>query len=68
MAQKLAEIGAEAAKASPPVAVLAVTAQGMTLQEWVYVATLGYILLQAAWLVWRWWKAARTKGWVPRDE
>jgi hypothetical protein len=69
MSQKLAsEVGTEAAKVSPPIAVLGVTAQGMTLQEWVYAATLLYIALQAAWLLWKWWKAARTKGWTPRDE
>jgi hypothetical protein len=68
MSQKLAETGAEAVKAAPPIAVLGVTAQGMTLQEWVYVATLVYICLQAGWLLWRWYKAARTKGWSPKDE
>jgi hypothetical protein len=66
--QKLADTGIEAAKSSPPIAVLAVTAQGMTLQEWVYAATLVYIALQAGWLLWKWWKAFSTKGWTPRDD
>jgi hypothetical protein len=67
MSQKLADTGAEALKASPPIAVLAATAQGMTLQEWVYLATLGYIILQAGWLLWKWWKALNTQGWKPGD-
>jgi hypothetical protein len=67
--QLTAEVGNEAIKASPPIAVVgATTMSGMTLQDWVLVATLAYIALQAAWLVWKWWKAARTKGWSPTNE
>jgi hypothetical protein len=68
MSQKLAEASAEAIKAVPPVVVVATTAvSGMTLQDWVFIATLAYIALQAAWLAWKWWKAAFTKGWTPDD-
>lgn len=68
MSQKLADIAVEGAKVSPPVAVIAVSSQGMTLQDWVLVATLAYIGLQAGWLVWKWYRALRTKGWTPKDE
>jgi hypothetical protein len=67
MSQKLADTGIEAAKASPPIAVLAVTAQGMTLQDWVFVLTLMYLAIQIGWLLWKWWKAISTKGWMPDD-
>lgn len=68
MSQKLADAGSEATKAAPPIAVtLATTIGGLSLQEWVYIATLAYIALQGAWLLWRWYKAASTKGWRPRD-
>jgi hypothetical protein len=40
---------------------------GMTLQDWVFIATLAYIALQAGWLLWKWWKAANTKGWAPKE-
>lgn len=59
------EIATESIKSAPPMAVLTATAAGFTLQEWVYIATLAYIGLQAAWLMWKWWKAAHTKGWNP---
>jgi hypothetical protein len=57
----------ETAKAVPPLAVIAVQKTGLTLQDWVFIATLLYIALQAGWLVWRWWRAARSANWVPRD-
>lgn len=64
---KVAEVGSEAAKSSPPIAVLGATASGLTLQDWVYIATLLYLALQGGWLLWRWWRAAHTKGWKPND-
>lgn len=67
MSQKLLEAGAEVAKAAPPLAVIAATAQGMSLQSWVFVATLVYIGLQAGWLLWKWWRAISTKGWKPEE-
>jgi hypothetical protein len=68
MSQKLADTAVEVAKASPPIAVAVVTVQGMSLQEWVLVATLAYIALQAGWLLWKWYRAVRTKGWSPTNE
>ena len=64
---KLAEAGAEAVKSAPPIAVLGVTANGLTLEDWVFIATLVYLALQTGWLLWRWWRAASTKGWRPND-
>ncbi len=69
MSQKLADIGSEGMKAAPPVVVTLVAhAEGLTLQHWVLIATLAYIGLQAAWLVWKWVRAARTKNWSPTNE
>jgi hypothetical protein len=63
--QKLADAGTEAVKASPPIAVLGATVYGMTLQDWVFVLTLIYLVIQIGWLLWKWWKAFSTKGWSP---
>lgn len=46
----------EALKATPPVAVAA-----LTLNEWVAVATVVYIIVQAAYLLRKWWR--EEKGW-----
>ena len=72
------DIGNELMKSAPPVAVnvaaiphpLDPIAQVAAdpLQHWVLVGTLLYLGLQAAWLLWKWWKAYRTKGWTPRDD
>lgn len=71
------ELGNEAAKALPPIAVnvLSRPIEALTpppgsdpLQHWVFVGTLAYLALQAAWLLWKWWKAYRTKGWSPRED
>lgn len=42
------------AKLSPPATVLGASAAGMSLQDWVWAATLGYTLLMTAKLVWDW--------------
>jgi len=58
-AQK-SDVIAEAARAAPPVVVTtAVTVGGLTLNEWVALATLLYIVLQFAWLVWKWYRAIK---------
>jgi hypothetical protein len=67
--QLLADAATEAAKATPPVAVVSAgPVLGLTLQDAVYIATLIYVALQAGWLLWKWWRAARTKGWTPHEE
>jgi len=53
------DVGMAAAKVAPPAVVSAATAVGgMTLDKWVMVATLAYIVLQAGWLIlkgiWAW--------------
>jgi hypothetical protein len=56
------ELASEAAKASVPVGVSLASLGGMTLHDWVMLATLGYIVLQAAFLVYKWIRlAARSR-------
>lgn len=43
-----------AAKLSPPATVIAASSVGMTLQDWVWGATLVYTVLMIAKLVWDW--------------
>jgi len=60
-----AEIGAEAAKAVPPATVVAAgAASGWDLNSAVLWATLIYIGLQAAYLIWKWRRDMRRE----RDE
>lgn len=42
----------EAVKSSPPVTVVALTLGGIPLQEWVYILTIVYLVLQMGWFVW----------------
>ena len=48
-----------AIEAAPPVTYAALRLFGMPLPDWVALATLVYILLQAAHLIWRWRRQAR---------
>jgi hypothetical protein len=51
------DIAQEAAKAAPPVAVTGwAWMNGLTLNEMVALATLGYIGLQALYLLWKWFR------------
>ena len=61
------DLASESAKVTPPVAILGVSAGGITLQDWVYIVTLVYLSVQIGWLLWKWWVAYRTKGWSPKD-
>lgn len=57
-----AELNTAAAKLSVPATVIGAQAAGWGPQEWVYVATIAYLVMQAAYLAWRWhreWKAKR---------
>lgn len=55
-----AEITAEGLKAAPPVAIAAAVQSGsMTLNDWVLISTLVYLGLQAAHLLWKWWREAK---------
>ena len=56
------EVNAAAMKLSPPTAVLAASVSGWGVQDWMYAATIGYIVLQAGYLVWKWrreWRKRR---------
>lgn len=53
----------EAIKGTPPVAVAATAAVGaVNWQEWVFILTAFYLLLQIGWLGWKAWDRARGKG------
>ena len=53
------EISAAATKAAPALAVTAASVSGWGVQEWMYAATIGYIVLQALYLCWKWWREHR---------
>jgi len=60
--EQKSDVIVEAAKAAPPVVITtAVTVGGLTLNEWVAIATLLYIVLQSGWLVWKWFHAIKDK-------
>lgn len=43
------EMISEAVKSSPPVTVVGLALGGITLQDWVYILTIVYLLMQAGW-------------------
>lgn len=54
------DIAAEAFKAAPPVTVTAMaTVGGLTINEILGLATLVYVGLQAAYLIWKWRKESK---------
>ncbi len=57
------EVVQESIKATPPAMVAGwAWLNGMTLEKWVALATLAYIGMQAAYLLWRWireWRKGR---------
>jgi hypothetical protein len=60
--EQKSDVITEAAKAAPPIAITtAVTVGGITINEWVAIATLIYIVLQSGWLVWKWYHAIKDK-------
>ncbi len=52
--QQKTDIAAEAAKATPPVTVAGATLAGVTVNELILWATLVYLVLQIAFLLYRW--------------
>ncbi len=66
MKHEMADAASAAAlKTAPMVAVAGASAAGWGVQEWMYAGTLGYIVLQAGYLVWKWvreWRKARKEG------
>lgn len=57
----LNDVGAAGAKIAIPGGVVAASVAGVSLQSWVYLFTIGFIVLQAAHLIWKWRKEARGK-------
>lgn len=56
------DMALEGAKASPPVAVVTASlTSDWTLNQALTALTILYVVLQIAWLIWRWYQAA-TKG------
>ncbi|WP_370189231.1 hypothetical protein [Qipengyuania sp.] len=58
------EYATAAAKSAPPVAVLAADTAGLTLEQWVFIATLIYLALQSIYLLYKFGRdlrAARTE-------
>ena len=50
-------IAGEVTKSAPPVVVTAAAvAENITLNEWVAIATIVYVVLQAGYLVWKWYR------------
>lgn len=60
MAQRVAhDVSVAAAKIAPPAALMFF---GLTLNEWVAVATIVYLVLQIGYLVWKWRREMRRKS------
>jgi len=58
----LNDVGNAAVKLSPPALVVGASVGKWGVQEWMYAVTIGYVVLQAAHLAWKWlreWRAAR---------
>lgn len=53
------EFASEAIKGAPPITVAAAAIVGWGVTEWVAVLTGAYVLLQAAYLIWKWRREAR---------
>ena len=47
--------GSAVLKTAPMVAVAGASVAGWGVQEWMYAGTLGYIVLQGMYLVWKWY-------------
>jgi len=54
------EVTNAGAKLIPPVTVGIASATGWTVQDWMYAATIFYVVLQASHLLWKWWKEYRS--------
>lgn len=51
------DVGNEMAKAAPPI-----TLAAMTLNEWLVIASLAYVALQAAYLLRKWFREEQRRG------
>lgn len=63
MKEQVHDVGVAALKVAPPAAVAAASAiGGLTLQEWVYVVTIIYVVAQTAYLLFKWYRDFRGGG------
>lgn len=62
MRQEIGEaVSSSVARSLPPVGVVGATVAGVPLDAWVLILTAMYIVLQSAYLVWRWLREARRR-------
>lgn len=54
MSNAVAQVVDGGLRVAPPVAVSASSFLGLEIQEWMYIATIAYTLLQSAYLVYQW--------------
>lgn len=50
----LFDISDTTARAAPAIGVTGLSLAGIALSQWVYIVTLGYLILQAGFLIWKW--------------
>lgn len=65
------DVATEGLKAAPPVAVTGAIVSGMTINDWIAIATLSYLLLQIGLLLpkyWRLWIQERPRSDKDDDE
>lgn len=55
------EVAQQTAYSAPPVVATGAVLAGLTLNEWVATATIAYIVLQAAYLGWKWYQEYKAK-------
>ncbi|GAA0911107.1 hypothetical protein KR767_11020 [Luteibacter anthropi] len=60
-----AESGVALARLTPPAAVVTASASGYSLQDWTYIGTLAFLLMQGAYLAWKWWREWHYKRLAP---
>lgn len=59
------EVISQAERAAP--ALVGGVLFGLTLNEWVGICTIGYIVLQAAYLMRKWWREEKRRGRYVKD-
>lgn len=67
MDQQRIEVVTEAFKATPPAVIVSLSVLGVSLSDVVLLATLVYIVLQAGFLIHRWWRMAHRPNTAAAD-
>ena len=60
----LQAVESAAAKVAAPAMVVAASVGGLSVAEWMYIATIAYVVIQSGYLLWKWrreWLAGRDK-------